>query len=75
MSRKFFYRAFYSIYSCSHLGNSELGTIELSKAYCLCVFLYAAEFVPPRASDFRSFGKCIDVVVARVCVALCVARS
>ena len=59
------YRAFTSIYSRSHTANSELA-IELYKAYCLPVLLYAVEVLPLRASHVRSLDNCINVVVARV---------
>ena len=61
-----FYRAFNSIYSRSHSANSELVTVELFKAYCLPVLLYAVEVLPLRASEFRSLDNCINVVVAKV---------
>jgi len=64
--KKKFYRPLNSIYSHSYSANSELVTIELFKAYCLPVLLYAVEVLPLRASDFRSLDNCINVVVAKV---------
>ena len=64
--KKKFYGACNSIYSCSHTANFELATIELFKAYCLPVLLYAVEVLPHRASHVRSLDNCINMVVARV---------
>ena len=42
-----FYRAFNSLYCRSHCSNSELVTIELVKAYCLPLLLYALKSTAP----------------------------
>ena len=64
--KKKFYRAFNSICPRSHTANSELATVELFKAYCLPVLLYAVEVLPLRASNVISLDNCINVVVASV---------
>ena len=41
-------------------------TVELFKAYCLPVLLYAVEVLPLRASYLRSLDNCINVVAVKV---------
>jgi len=54
------YRSHISIHFCS---NSELVSIELVKAYCLPLLLYAVESTAPAKQDVRMMDndKCIDV--------------
>jgi len=42
---------------------SELISIELVKAYCLPLLLYAVESTVPDKQDVRMIDRCIDVVV------------
>jgi len=61
-----FYRAFNALFCRSHCSNSELVTIELVKAYCLSLLLYAGESTAPAKQDIRMMDRCIDAVVRKI---------
>jgi len=66
-----FYRTFNCIYSRSKAANSEMVAVELLKAYCLPLLLYASESVSLIPSQLHELNNCINKVFDFVLVFIC----
>lgn len=61
-----FYRVFNCIYAHSKAANSEIVTVELVKAYCLPLLLYASESVLLLKSQLHDLNNCINRAVHKI---------
>ena len=61
-----FYKSFICIYACGRAAYSEIVTMELIRACCLPMLLYAAESPAPRACDISRLNNCINVAVSKI---------
>jgi len=61
-----FYRAFNCIYTRSKAASSEMVAVELLKAYCLPLLLYASESVSLTPSQLHELNNCINRAVFRI---------
>jgi len=61
-----FYRAFNALFCRSRSARSELVSVELVKAYCLPLLLYAVESTAPSRQTIRMMDRCIDVAVRKI---------
>ena len=61
-----FYRSFNAILSKSAHSNSELVSIELFRAYCLPLLLYAVEATFPTRQDVRLLDNCVNLAIIKI---------
>lgn len=61
-----FYRCFNAIFCKSKSSSSEIVTVNLLKAYCLPIILYACEAISPSKRDFVVLDKLIDRAVSKI---------
>jgi exonuclease III len=61
-----FYRSFNAILSKSANSKSELVSVELFRAYCLPLLLYAVEATLPTRQDVRILDNCINLAIIKI---------
>jgi len=61
-----FYRVFNCIYSHSKAANYEMITVQLLKAYCLPLLLYASEAILLSRSQLHDLNNCINRAVYKI---------
>jgi len=61
-----FYRVFNCIYSRSKAANSEMVTVQLLKAFCLPVLLYASESILLSNSQLHDLNNCLNRSVYKI---------
>ena len=61
-----FYRSFNAIFTKAKSGSSEIICINLLKAYCLPLLLYATEAISPGQREIKTLDKLIDRAFSKI---------